>query len=85
MLNNDLLSFQVYISAILDYVPADMARAVVAFMEFCYIARCNAITTEDLEKMKVALRDFHTYRESFIHTGVRETISWRLTIRDRQQ
>ena len=64
-----------YISAILGYVPEDMVRAIAAFMEFCYIARRNAITSEDLEKMAAALRDFHVYREVFIRTGVRDSIS----------
>ncbi|KAL6305518.1 hypothetical protein BKA93DRAFT_816904 [Sparassis latifolia] len=32
---------KVYLPAIIDYIPQDMVRAIRAFLEFCYLARCN--------------------------------------------
>ena len=42
-----------------------------AFLEFCYIARRDAITEDDLSQLQDALVRFHEYREIFITTGVR--------------
>jgi hypothetical protein len=42
-----------------------------AFLEFCYIARRDAITEEDLSELKKALGRFQEYRDIFIETGVR--------------
>ena len=40
-------------------------------MEFCYIARRDAITEDDLSQLQDALMQFHEYRKVFITTGVR--------------
>jgi hypothetical protein len=42
-----------------------------AFLEFCYIARRDAITEDDLSQLQDALVRFHEYRKIFITTGVR--------------
>jgi hypothetical protein len=42
-----------------------------AFLEFCYIARRDAITEDDLSQLRDALVRFHEYREIFVTTGVR--------------
>jgi len=42
-----------------------------AFLEFCYIARRDAITEDDLSELQDALARFHEYRNIFIETGVR--------------
>lgn len=42
-----------------------------AFLEFFYIVRQEAITEDDLSKLRDALIQFHEYREIFITTGVR--------------
>jgi hypothetical protein len=52
-----------------------MVKCISAFLDFCYIARRNAISTEDLDSLKGALARFHNYRDIFIQTGVRIHIS----------
>jgi hypothetical protein len=42
-----------------------------AFLEFCYIARRDAITEDDLSQLQDAVMQFHEYRKIFITTGVR--------------
>jgi hypothetical protein len=52
-----------------------MVRAIRAFLEFCYIARKNVLTEDDLSELQSALSRFHQYREIFISTGVRDHFS----------
>ena len=52
-----------------------MVRCISAFLDFCYIARRNAICAGDLDSLKNALARFHHYRNIFIQTGVRVDIS----------
>ncbi|KAJ6475936.1 hypothetical protein C8R47DRAFT_1181557 [Mycena vitilis] len=66
---------KVYIAAIAGHVPPPMVKCVAAFMDFCYLARRNALNTDGLEDLKSALARFHIYREIFIQTGVRVDIS----------
>jgi hypothetical protein len=66
---------QVYLAAIVGHVPSDMVKCVSAFLDFCYIARHNAISTEDLDSLQDALTRFHHYRDIFIRTGVRVDFS----------
>jgi hypothetical protein len=49
-----------------------MVRALRAFLEFCYIARQDVITENDLEELENALSRFHNYRQIFITSGVCE-------------
>jgi hypothetical protein len=49
-----------------------MVRAIRAFLEFCYIARKNVLTEDDLSELQSALSRFHQYREIFISTGIRD-------------
>jgi hypothetical protein len=49
-----------------------MIRALSAFLEFCYIARRNSLTENNLDQLKDAVSRFHQYREVFISSGVRE-------------
>jgi hypothetical protein len=44
-------------------------------MDFCYLVRRNAITSETLVEIQMALTKFHHYRNIFIQTGVRVDIS----------
>ncbi|KAH7903589.1 hypothetical protein BJ138DRAFT_1191650, partial [Hygrophoropsis aurantiaca] len=64
---------KVYLPAIADYVPSDMVKCLAAFLDFCYLARRNAITSDSLKQMEEALDRFHHYRKVFIDTGVRES------------
>ncbi|KAH9170341.1 hypothetical protein EDB89DRAFT_2220723 [Lactarius sanguifluus] len=66
---------KVYLPAIAGHVPLDMVKCVSAFLDFCYIARCNAISAEDLDNLQGALTRIHQYRDVFIRTGVRDDIS----------
>jgi hypothetical protein len=49
-----------------------MVRALRAFLEFCYIARQDVITENDVEELENALSRFHNYRQIFITSGVCE-------------
>ncbi|KAJ6472268.1 hypothetical protein DFH09DRAFT_1475959 [Mycena vulgaris] len=66
---------KVYIGAIAGHVPSQMVKCVAAFMDFCYLARRNSLTTDALDELKEALERFHTHRDIFIQTGVRFDIS----------
>ena len=44
-------------------------------MNFCYLVRCNAITSDTLHEIKIMLARFHYHREIFIQTSVRIDIS----------
>jgi hypothetical protein len=48
-----------------------MVRALRAFLEFCYIARRNALNETSLRELSDALRRFHAYRVIFQTTNVR--------------
>lgn len=52
-----------------------MVKCISAFLDFCYIVRRNAISAEDFNSLKDSLARFHNYRDIFIQTGVRVSIS----------
>jgi hypothetical protein len=52
-----------------------MVQCISEFMECCYIARRNAITTSDLNAFEQHLTQFQDLRNIFIETGVRTSIS----------
>ncbi|KAM6499160.1 hypothetical protein JOM56_004668 [Amanita muscaria] len=66
---------KVYLSAIEGYVPNQMLRAIGAFLEFCYIARHDAITEKTLEDLEDVLARFHRYRKVFQDEGIRAGFS----------
>ena len=47
-----------------------MIRALRAFLDFCYLARCDILNTQSLIAMQDALDRFHQYREIFLSSGV---------------
>lgn len=61
--------FQVYLAAIAGHVPSEMVKTLSAFLDFCYIARRNALTSDDLDELEAALARFHEYREVFVGTA----------------
>lgn len=61
---------QVYLPAIEGYVPDEMVQALRAFLEFCYIARCNIHDTWSLEELDKSLEDYHHYHDIFLATGI---------------
>ncbi|KAL1663475.1 hypothetical protein GGF50DRAFT_115990 [Schizophyllum commune] len=66
---------RVYLAAIAGHVPTDMCKCFAAFLDFCYIARRNAITASALRDLTTSLNKFYEYRKVFITTGVRVDIS----------
>jgi hypothetical protein len=62
---------QVYLPAIEGYVPAEMVKAIRAFLEFCYIARRDIHDTHSLAALDDALRRFHLHRDIFRTSGIR--------------
>ena len=61
----DTIIHQVYLPALQGHLPGDVIRAFRAFLEFCYIARRDVITEDDLLKLQDAITRFHTFREAF--------------------
>jgi hypothetical protein len=57
------------------HLPVDVIRTFRAFLEFCYIARQNVLTEDDLDRLKGALERFHQYRTIFKESGVRKDFS----------
>ncbi|KAL0565589.1 hypothetical protein V5O48_016435 [Marasmius crinis-equi] len=66
---------KVYIAAISGYVPPEMVKAFSVFMDFCYIARRNALTASDIAKLDECLTRFQESRQVFIDSDVRNDIS----------
>ena len=62
---------QVYLAAIVGYVPEEMVQCLSAFLELCYIFHRNAITADALDQAKEHLSRFHELRQIFIDTGTR--------------
>lgn len=52
-----------------------MVRCISTFLDACYIARRNAITSKSLQRFKSLVERFHELRNIFITTGVRKSIS----------
>jgi hypothetical protein len=46
-----------------------MVKTLSAFLDFCYIARRNALTVDALEELKTALDRFHFHRDVFVGTA----------------
>ncbi|KAH8981496.1 hypothetical protein EDB92DRAFT_1937010 [Lactarius akahatsu] len=66
---------KVYLPAIEGYVPNKMLYAIRAFLEFCYIARCNVILESSLTELEDALVQFLEYRTVFQEEGVQDNFS----------
>ena len=62
---------QVYIPAIVDYVPDEIIKCIVAFLDACYIARRQDINKTALEALVTASENFWQLHEVFQSTGVR--------------
>lgn len=52
-----------------------MVQCLASFMEACYIARRNAISSAALHQFQVHVEKFHALRNIFIEMGVRSSIS----------
>ncbi|KAI0004338.1 hypothetical protein BJV74DRAFT_876020 [Russula compacta] len=60
---------KVYFAAIAGHVPSEMVKCLSALLDFCYIARRNALTSDDLDELQDALTRFHHHRKVFIGTA----------------
>lgn len=70
-----LTLLQVYLAAIRGHVPSEIVKTFAAFLDFCYIARRNALNTHDLSALEAALARFHRHRQIFITLGIHSTLS----------
>jgi len=64
-------SGQVFVNALEGYVPPDIIKTLVAFLDFFYTARQNFLTEDSLDALDTALERFHHYREIFRDSDVR--------------
>ncbi|KAH8988107.1 hypothetical protein EDB92DRAFT_1935954 [Lactarius akahatsu] len=68
--DNSKALMKVYLPAIEGYVPNKMLYTIRAFLEFCYIARRNAILESSLTELEDALAQFLEYRTIFQEEGI---------------
>ena len=61
---------QVYIPAIVGYVPDEIVMCLSAFLNACYIARRQHIDSDALDTLETALTKFWQLREIFRASGV---------------
>ncbi|KAI0083393.1 hypothetical protein BDY19DRAFT_978759 [Irpex rosettiformis] len=62
---------KVWLPAIAGHVPGQMVRAFAAFLEFCYLVRCDVINEDTLTEIDNALSRYHKERTIFETAGVR--------------
>lgn len=62
-----------YLPAIRGLVHPDVVKCISAFLDFCYLARRSDFDSSTLASLDNALHRFHTYREIFRTSGVRES------------
>ena len=62
---------QVYIPAIVDYVPDEIIKCIVAFLDACYITWQQDINKTMLEALVITSEKFWQLCEVFRSTGVR--------------
>ncbi|KAI0065531.1 hypothetical protein BV25DRAFT_1868788 [Artomyces pyxidatus] len=63
---------KVFVPAIVGHVPDRMVQAIVAFLDFFYLARRSSHTTDSLAEMEATLVRFHEVREVFRDEGIRD-------------
>lgn len=63
--------YQVYLPTIAGHVPAQMVRALAAFLDFCYLVRRAVHTESTLLAIEDALSRFHQERVIFELEGIR--------------
>jgi hypothetical protein len=64
---------KVYLSVIIGYMPNKIVRCLSAFLDACYIARCQEIDNEALSTLKSTLWKFQENHKMFQTSGVRPT------------
>ncbi|KAJ7875427.1 hypothetical protein B0H13DRAFT_1632704 [Mycena leptocephala] len=66
---------KVFVAAIAGHVLSEMVKCISAFLDFCYLVRRNAPTSDKLDAIDEVMARFHTLRDIFIATSVRVSIS----------
>ncbi len=59
----------------MGYLPPMMVCCISRFMDACYLAHWNAISTSGLDRFRESVAQFHELRNIFITTGVHTSIS----------
>jgi hypothetical protein len=60
------------VPALVQRVPDDIVRCVVALLDFAYTARRNTHNTSSLRAMEASLARFHEFRKIFTDVGIRD-------------
>ncbi|KAG7092132.1 hypothetical protein E1B28_008506 [Marasmius oreades] len=63
---------KVFLPAIAEYIPEQMAQCLATFLDFCYLVRQNDFTEDTIKQVQEAIDRFHALRVVFIETGIRE-------------
>ncbi|KAK0439300.1 uncharacterized protein EV420DRAFT_1623207 [Desarmillaria tabescens] len=66
---------QVYLSAVAEYLPESIMKALSAFMDFCYLVRRSDFSESSLHKVQDTIQRYHHYHEAFKVSGVQEDFS----------
>ncbi|KAJ7115096.1 hypothetical protein C8R43DRAFT_902897 [Mycena crocata] len=61
---------KVYLPAIEGHVPAQMLRAISAFLDFCYLVRRNVVDEATLTAIDAAVARYHHERTIFVDSGI---------------
>ena len=64
---------QVFTTALEGFVPIDITKTLIAFLDFCYVAHQDTLTEDSLRTLDNALNKFHHHRKIFRESGVRLT------------
>ena len=64
-------TLQVFIPAIVEYVPPQVVTCLSAFLDFCYLIRCSEFGQSDLIAIEKALNKFHSAWEIFCIPHIR--------------
>ncbi|KAK0460894.1 uncharacterized protein EV420DRAFT_1619442 [Desarmillaria tabescens] len=70
-----LPGLKVYLPAVADYLPEEMMQCLASFLDFCYLVCRTDFNEDTILEVESAMARFHYYRQVFITTGVRDTIS----------
>jgi hypothetical protein len=62
--------FQIFLAAVVGFIPAEMVRAIREFIDFSYLVRREVIDADVLDAIDGCVERYHAYRESFKSEGV---------------
>ena len=63
----------VFVTALEGFVPFDITKTLMVFLDFCYIACQDVLTEDSLDALDNALGRFHHHCKIFQETGVHPT------------